>query len=276
MLFRLNLSVFDTPPAYASTQTFYGFDDLQVGVLYPLVGSNSALCNVSFVVNNSTRQLLPQPLVDAQNYALNNLPSPYQTSFACGWRVGSLQADGSLTYPGCGDQDPCGGHALYRSPGTPGMPLYVPPDPRFVVPTCDLMYPVSNSFNTYRFSGNDGGSQIVDVGYACYAPFVRPDLINETSSTAERYRQCFLLRGNTAGVTWDCCFRDKGERLCDQGWIFFGEYCYYKPDAYTELNYKVGMSDAESICQNALGGSTQLWNPTTYQRADDGSGWLNW
>ena len=138
---------------------------------------------------------------------------------------------------------------------------------------CETMYPVSDKFVDYA-----GDPHLVDSGDgACSAPFVLHRLIADYPFTmTERHRQCHMLqRGHVSWHSIHHCERDKRiVSLCEKDWIYFDEYCYYKPRG-NSLAY-VDQTEAETVCNWYDG--TQDWVPNKYQRDSfhDNGGWLYW
>jgi len=223
-LFNLVLLGVNSIVQATSQATFDDWAQVQYNVTYAMTPN----CNVSFEVLSQTPVLQPPPLRDASNYYLNTWPPATQWTRACNWHVGCYTPSNTLCYDHCGDGkcvslppanasgDACGGDVLFRTPGIPGTPIFVPSNLLYVLPTCADMYPPSITFKTYAITGNDGPLMNVDGGYICNAPFIAPQLVNASSSLVERYKQCFMLGGTTAGLTQAYCQRDAGIRLCLQ------------------------------------------------------------
>jgi len=74
-----------------------------------------------------------------------------------------------------------------------------------------------------------------------------------------------MVGGTTSGATLVGCQTGKSRRYCLEGWIPFDQYCYYKPNVFTQANLQSSYSDAEAICTSlGVPGATQAWTPTDY------------
>lgn len=144
----------------------------------------------------------------------------------------------------------------------PAIPGYVQRDPRVRVTACEEYYPPSDSVPTWGVSDFVGlyPRQVGD--FACYYPFIDPDTLRKSPSLNERRRQCQLQGGTTFGREAFACQADRGLVWCDAGWLYFDQYCYYKPDGFLDANMITTLSDAEAACVALEPLSTASWSPS--------------
>ena len=271
-----NLELTDNLGAtWVGTQLFVDFVSVPQNTTF-LLYQGLTSCTMSFYIAASNRTLLPPLPLDDVNYQENHLPLPYYyTSAMGGYRLGYLAGDNTWAIPGCCEGCPCFGVPQMTTSDIPAIPLFFPADPNVVVKTCDQVYPPGDTIPTWG-----GGTYPRQAGaYACYAPFILPNLVNQTGSTQsgspqsgsiqEKFKQCLMLGGVTFTPAKIACQVDLGWVPCRAGWLYFDTYCYYKANGFTDANMAVPGDSAEAQCQ-AIGG-TAAWSPNQYLFA-----WMNW
>ena len=194
--------------------------------------------------------------VTSVNYLAQPSYNFWYASAVCGFQVGELDESNNLVYPGVPDGALSGGYGIMATcNGSYCVPVEVQADIRYadyVDDTCNAAYPRAPTFFGEGFGGGTGPlyNRFVPAQERCYAPFFSIPQINANNFVQERQRQCELMGMNTAGPTQDACQRRLQDQPCRRGWIYFGEYCFYKFNPATDTKYIVVDSEGQAACDS--------------------------
>ncbi|MHA1680882.1 MAG: hypothetical protein ACTSUE_07730 [Promethearchaeota archaeon] len=195
----------------------------------------------------------PPFVVTDRNYFRRSVSRLYNTVEACSFRHGSLDSNNRLSIPYCPDRHLCGGDAVFKTIGIPGIPLFVPPDDRYLDyrDDCILAYPFDAEFLGYGTDGSDGTVTFprMDAGrQICYAPLLIPELINDGGGFEEREKQCYMQGMVLAGREGAACWRPISQARCKQDDMWFDEFCYIPLDVTLLSRLKSTHTDADAAC----------------------------
>lgn len=191
------------------------------------------------------------------DYTLNTLTPFYNRAAYCNYHQGGYDAIGNLIFPYTVDGVSGGGFMDFTFGDLVKIPIEVPADPQYEAfqQDCTTFYPKSTTFQGFGISGNDGATyeRMQQDQERCYAPFYRPEAIVPPGGSEiqnERFRQCFMLGGMTSGLSRDVCWKGIGWAWCKAGLLYFGGYCYLKPNPILNADTKVVLDESTFACDS--------------------------
>ena len=205
--------------------------------------SPSGNCTMTLTIPSTfTHNIVKPYTVTPFNYTDNVNPRTLWVSAVCNVCYGRLDIVGNLVCPDVPEGDVGGGYVKYVYPGDIHLPVYVPPNPnlhyRF---DCDEAYPRAEFF--FDTAGIKWFRSDPDITQLCYYP-----MYYTGDDIQEKGRQCQLMGGYTWTRAQTLCARPMTLLLCQTGWIYFGDRCFYKFDPVLEGQYSSPIDQAQLTC----------------------------
>ncbi|MHA1683620.1 MAG: hypothetical protein ACTSUE_21960, partial [Promethearchaeota archaeon] len=197
-------------------------------------------------------------LVTDLNYFKNVMPFEKYVKRLCNAHHGGVDSDNRLRFAYCPERFKCGGEAVFKTKGIPGILLFVPPNPLYDAyrDDCDHAYPLAPEFLGFGLDGTGNPNAVyarMDADREiCQAPLLIPEFVNDregpgTVGFTEREIQCHLM-GMELIRSGEICFRPIAWAKCKKGYVYFDQHCYYIIDVNLESRLKVIDSEADDIC----------------------------
>jgi hypothetical protein len=229
---------------------------------FPFVLTNTS-CTMKMEINKISLplQLKPRKVIDRLNYKLNTFPSQYYVKQIANAHWGRLDPFGRLVYPGCAENQFCGGFNTGMTQGLVRSPIRYDVDVNFIKhrATCDDFYGWTSNFRIFNSVGDDGVMQrrMDSLNKLCFSPFYDYSVISEkaivllTVARDEKFTQCMDMGGWVVGAAHTHCARMMNPGYCPDPlkWMYHRGYCYYRYSPDLDSVLKSPERDLDDICK---------------------------